>query len=265
MLRIRAFPEPGALPPEDPGAEGREEALIQPRRRPGEAEVTPTVVLTFAPPDHGYLCRLATARGKPRRLWDCTLREGTWDGVPLTIAAPALGAPYAAMVAERLIALGARHLFILGWCGSLCPGSEIGHLFLPVGALPGDGTSPHYAPNHDIIPADETLSRLLAEGLQGVPVPWERGLVWSTDAFYRETPALIRRCREQGAKAMDLELAALLAVARFRGVRAAGLYIVSDELFSLTWRPGGASPEFRRAREIAARVVLDAAREAHHA
>jgi uridine phosphorylase len=262
---VRRFPPVSdpASPAAPPAWE--EEALIQPRRRRGEAEVTPTVVLTFAAPDFRRLCRLTHAAPRPRYLWDCALRQGVWEGVPLTMTAPALGAPYAAMVTERLIALGARNLFILGWCGSLHPGSEIGHLFLPLGALPGDGTSPHYAPNHDIIPADDTLCGCLAARLRDTVLPWGSGLMWSTDALYRETPALLRRCREQGAMAIDLELAALLAVACFRGVRAAGLYIVSDELFASRWRAAGASPEFRLARETAARLVLEAAREAHHA
>jgi purine-nucleoside phosphorylase len=58
---------------------------------------------------------------------------------------------------------------------------------------------------------------------------------------------------------IDLELAALLAVARFRRVAAAALLIVSDELFSLKWRAARGSQPFRAGRQAALRLVLDAA------
>ena len=38
---------------------------------------------------------------------------------PITLMAPALGAPYAVMVLEKLLVLGARMVLALGWCGSL--------------------------------------------------------------------------------------------------------------------------------------------------
>jgi hypothetical protein len=56
-----------------------------------------------------------------------------------------------------------------------------------------------------------------------------------------------------------MELAALLAVARYRGIALAGLLVVSDELADLTWRPGWRTGRFRRARDEAARLILDAA------
>jgi uridine phosphorylase len=239
-------------------AEDRE-ALINPTREAGEEPVTPTVILTFTQPDYQALCRLAQAQAPPRQLWGCAYRAGTWEGASLTLVAPAMGAPYAAMILEKLIALGARRVLALGWCGSVSPEVRLGDLILPTGAVPGDGTSPHYCRGEAEITPHQGLYDLLAVGLPGVEVPWHAGSIWSTDAFYRETVSLIQACQAQGVLGIDLELAALFAVGRFRGVAVAALLVVSDELFTYTWQPAQGAPPFRRGRQAAFRLVLDAA------
>lgn len=248
--------ELGAVLPKIPGDET---ALINPTREPGEEPVAATVLLTFTQPDYQGLCRLIQASEPSHRIWDCAVRSGLWQGAPLTVAAPAMGAPYAAMVLEKLIALGARRVLILGWCGSLAPEVQIGHLILPDRALPGDGTSPHYCRTAQEIFPDEDLCGRLTARLPSAGVPWHTGPVWSTDAFFRETPSLVQACRDRGILGIDLELAALLAVGRFRQVAAAALLVVSDELSSLHWKPARGSEPFRRARRAALQLILDAA------
>jgi uridine phosphorylase len=248
-----------------PGSSGfpaDQDALIHPIREPGEEPVAPTVILTFTQPDYQALCRLIQAREMPRHIWGCACRLGSWEDAALTVAAPALGAPYAAMVLEKLIALGARRVLALGWCGSLTPQVRIGDLILPNKAIPGDGTSPHYCPEPGGIPPHPGLYDLLAASLRTAEVPWHAGPVWSTDAFYRETKGLVKSCQEQGILGIDLELAALFAVARFRGIAMAGLLVVSDELFTLTWQPARGSQPFRLAREKALQSVLEVAAHA---
>lgn len=236
-----------------------QDAVIHPTREPREKSVSPTVILTFTQSDYQALCRLAQTHAPPRRLWGCAYRPGVWEGVSLTVVAPALGAPYAAMILEKLIALGARRILALGWCGSVSPEVRLGDLILPTGAVPGDGTSPHYCQEDSEITPHQGLYDLLAAGLRGIEVPWHAGSIWSTDAFYRETTEMIRSCQAQGVLGIDLELAALLAVGRFRGVAVASLLVVSDELFTHTWHPAQGSEPFRRGRKAALRLVLDAA------
>ena len=239
-----------------------QEVLIDPSREPGEEAVTPTVILTFTQPDYQALCRLLQARDLPRHIWGCACRPGSWKGESLTVAAPAMGAPLAAMVLEKLIALGARRVLVLGWCGSLSSQVRIGELILPSAAIPGDGTSPHYCPEPGDIPPHPGLYDLLAANLPAAEVPWHAGPVWSTDAFYRETRQLVQSCQEQGILGIDMELAALFAVGRFRGIAVAGLLVVSDELFAFAWQQAKGSQPFRLAREKALHVVLEIAAEA---
>jgi uridine phosphorylase len=217
------------------------------------------VVLAFTRPDYQLLCRLAGATGPSRHIWDCPVRAGIWQDRPLTLAGPAVGAPYAALVLEKLIALGARRVLALGWCGSLSPQVKIGDLVLPTAAAPGDGTSGHYAVGEGEPRPDPTLSRLLQDRLEAAGARWHSGPIWTTDAFYRETVGQVKHYQARGFLGVDLELAALLAVAQFRRVPLAALLVVSDELADLTWRPGFRWGAFRRARDLAARLVLEAA------
>ena len=245
--------------PQTAGLSKDHEALIHPGREPGEEPVTATVILTFTQPDYQALCRLTQAVDQPRQVWGCATRPVSWEGAQFTVVAPALGAPYAAMVLEKLIALGARRVLALGWCGSLSSQVRIGDLILPSQALPGDGTAPHYCREPAEILPHPDLYELLAAGLRKTEVPWHVGPVWSTDAFYRETRALVQSCQEQGILGIDLELAALFAVGRFRGIAVAGLLVVSDELFTLQWHPARGSQPFRVARKAALRLVLEVA------
>jgi purine-nucleoside phosphorylase len=52
--------------------------------------------------------------------------------------------------------------------------------------------------------------------LAALPVPMHRGMVWTTDAPYRETEDAIEAARAQGALAVEMEAAALYAFARAR-------------------------------------------------
>ncbi len=244
-----------------------EEGIIQPTARPDEPRVAPRVLLSFTRPDYQVLCQLAQAEAKPRYLWDCATRAGFFDGRPVTLVAPAMGAPYATMVLEKLIALGARLVLVLGWCGSLREDLASGSLVLPTAALPGDGTSRHYLGPADKPRPDETLVALLRHRLQAEGLCWREGPIWTTDAVYRETPALLRHYQSRGALAVDLELAALFAVGHFRRVPVAALLVVSDELATMKWADGHRTEHFRRARDQAARLALTvaAAWEGDHA
>jgi uridine phosphorylase len=239
-----------------------DQALINPTREPGEAPVSPRVILAFTRPDYHNLCRLSRTTGPPRYLWDCGIHEGSWAGKGITVAGPALGAPYAVMILEKLIALGAKVVLALGWCGSLQNQVKVGSLVVPTTAVSGDGTSRHYLPGGRQPAAHGGVCRLLQSRLQHTDIPVHCGPIWTTDAFYRETAAQVSLHQAQGVLGVDLELAALFAVGQYRQVAVAGLLVVSDELADLAWRPGFRTPAFRQGRREATRVLLDVAAQA---
>jgi purine-nucleoside phosphorylase len=135
----------------------------------------------------------------------------------------------------------------------------MGELVLPTAARAGEGISRYYGREGDWARPHRPLCEKLGTRLGQVQVPWHEGPVWTTDAFYRETAELVRYCQQEGILGIEMEMAALFAVGAFRRVPTAGLLVVSDELSSLEWRVEYRSPAFRRAREEAARLVLDVA------
>jgi len=181
-------------------------------------------------------------------------REGK---LPLALAGPLLGAPQAAIVLEKLIALGAQRLWVLGWCGSLQPDLRIGDLIIPTTALSEEGTSGHYPVHEESRRTDPALNEHLVDALQRANLPFITGPVWTTDAIYQETRAKVVAYQNKGILAVEMEISALMTVAAYRSVALAGVLVVSDELSSLEWRHGFMAERILKSSREACTVLLD--------
>jgi uridine phosphorylase len=184
-------------------------------------------------------------------------RIGDGSGGSFALSGPFLGAPQAVIGMEKLIALGVQRIWVLGWCGSLQPDLRIGDLVLPTTALSEEGTSQHYPVGEKMPRADEELSQMLDDALRKNGQSFVRGMVWTTDAPYRETAMKVKTYQEKGVLAVDMEMSALMTLAMYRAVRLSGLLVVSDELFDLKWHSGFKSPELRKTSRVAVKVLLD--------
>jgi uridine phosphorylase len=154
-----------------------------------------------------------------RGLWGYT--GSAPDGRPLTVQSTGMGGPSAAIVAEELIALGARRLVRIGTCGALVDDLELGALIAVEAALPADGTSAALGANASPVPDPGLLERLVAAGIQPATVA-------STDLFYDPRNGLARGWIARGAVAVEMEAATILQVAWRRGVQAACVLGVTD-------------------------------------
>jgi uridine phosphorylase len=167
-----------------------------------------------------------------------------------------LGAPIVAAQAEELIALGATRLISVALAGGLHADLEPGTIVVADRAIRDEGTSHNYLDDDVEVSSDRGLVASLATALAANgPTPLV-GPVWSTDAPYRETREEVRRYGEAGVLAVDMELAALLAVAQVRGVRAAGVLVVGDNLAAGAWRPPARLDAMRDALELAYRTAI---------
>jgi uridine phosphorylase len=178
---------------------------------------------------------------------------------PFSVIASPMGAPMAVMLLEQLIALGARRLLYLGFCGALVPSYRIGDLFLPVQAIREEGTSYHYLPA-DVVPcASPQVQALLQAQAQRRQVPVQQGPIWTTDAPYRETSRKIQQFQEAGVHAVDMEMAALFAVGQYRQCEVGALLVVSDECYHPVWNPGFGASRLRQACDEAVTIAVAAA------
>lgn len=156
-------------------------------------------------------------------------------GRPLILVQPGVGAPMAAMALEALIAMGCRKFVACGGAGVLHPDLPPGMLLVARSAIRDEGTSYHYQPPGRIVTAGRAAFRALCEVLRESKHHFRTGLVWTTDAFYRETRRRVHARRKEGCLAVEMEAAALFAVARFRGVELACLLYAADDLSGANW------------------------------
>lgn len=156
-------------------------------------------------------------------------------GAPVVLVNPGVGAPAAVSSLEIIISLGARHIIGCGGAGIVRPGFDVGHVIIPTSAVRDEGTSYHYAPaGAEVSPHPDALAAIDAV-LGEAGVPHDRGPVWTTDAFFRETPAKVARRRAQGCVAVEMEAAAMFACATFRGVRYGQLLYAGDDVSAAEW------------------------------
>ena len=232
------------------------DAIIQPRRSKGAPRLGPAAVLAATGPDLRRLRdRLGFGADPGRPLHIGRLYTASESLPGLSLAGPMVGAPYAVMVAEALIAWGSRRLIFLGWCGSIVEQVAIGDLVLATSAFIDEGTSRHYLPDPCRSAASPALARIISDGCAAGGIRIHAGAVWTTDAPYRETPDQVLDYRRRGALAVEMEVSALYSVAAFRRVEAAALLVVSDDLSSLRWAPGFNDPRFALGREAAADII----------
>lgn len=166
----------------------------------------------------------------------------------VSILRAGVGAPAAVIQAEEMAVLGMRYLVGIGYCGSLQPDLPVSALVIAGACVREEGTSYHYLAAHEAVgPSPRVVEALRAAGAADARV----GRHWSTDAIYRETRDKVRAYAAEGVLAVDMEAAALYAVARYRGFQAALLLVVSDELWQEPWRPGFAETGAASRRALA--------------
>jgi uridine phosphorylase len=190
---------------------------------------------------------------------DTMLIESSGREVAL-VANFGIGAPVAAVMLEDLIALGAREVISIGTAGALQPGMRIGDIVVCNRAIRDEGTSHHYLPAARHAIASPALTARAQVALDARGVPYTTGTSWTVDAPYRETVGEARHYRDEGVVCVEMEAAALFAVAQHRGAAVTSLLTVSDSLADLEWAPAFHADETLAGLETlfdAALAVLD--------
>ncbi|MBE6929920.1 MAG: phosphorylase [Ruminococcaceae bacterium] len=155
--------------------------------------------------------------------------EVTVEGETICMMLASVGAGSIAMQADWLFGQGVETLFVCGSCGVLTDLPE-GHVILPDRALRDEGASYHYlAPSRYAYPTAECVE-VLARTIEKRGIPYVRTMAWSTDGFYRETPELVEYRKSEGCGVVEMECAALAAVATFRGKKFGQLLYSGDNL-----------------------------------
>lgn len=169
-----------------------------------------------------------------------------------------VGAPVVGVLVEMFAVWGVARLVWLGIAGGLQPELRTGDLVLVETAVRDEGTSHHYLPSEPTVAASPRLTESVAQAITQANLPYQTGATWSTDAPYRETAVAVRHYQQLGVQTVEMEVAALFAVAHYCQKEAAALLAVSDLLAGGVWQQATSPhlPEQRLAQALDGLVRL---------
>lgn len=179
-----------------------------------------------------------------------------YKGKKVCLAQAPVGSAPAAQFMDWLIGYGVDKIISTGTCGVLTNIEENAFL-VPVRALRDEGTSYHYAPPSRYMDVNVEAISAIEQVLEQLGVPYEEVMTWSTDGFYRETAEKVAYRKEEGCAVVEMECAALAAVAQLRGVIWGELLFTADSLADLDnydQRDWGAEA-FKKTLELCLEIV----------
>jgi uridine phosphorylase len=211
IVSARQFNAPSAFTPE---------SLLREARRQKDLDEQPVPAVCLLDPDGDVVRRLQT-QGRSRRHngWACyhtEMQVFEQDGIEIGVIGCAVGAPFAVLVAEQLFASGCEVLISVTSAGQLAATQAPPYFILIDRALRDEGTSYHYLPAGEYSRAPASVLRRLEGAFDASGVDVLRGASWTTDAPFRETEDAIAAHRERGLLSVEMEAAALYALAEAR-------------------------------------------------
>jgi len=235
------------------------DAVVNPQKTKNSPDIGSVAVMAATRPDLIYLSELFHfSKDDYQRLYLSRLYFDRNNPGGPSVTGPFVGAPYAVMLLENLIAWGASQIIFIGWCGAVSEKVKIGDLILPTSVYIDEGTSKHYgAGGSSYLQADFPMVSKARQVLDNNNCDYHEGTIWTTDAIYRETQPEVLTHQQNGVLAVEMEISALYAVAQFRRVDLAGILVVSDELSSSNWRPGFKQDRFMQSRKTACRLIAE--------
>lgn len=188
---------------------------------------------------------------------DTPVYDLDYDGKRITLVQALVGAPMAAASIDEMTAYGCKKFIACGGCGVLEKDLGVGHLIIPTSAVRDEGTSYHYvAPSREVAMSTHAV-RMIEDTLLKRDIPHLKAKTWTTDAFYRETPAKIKRRKEEGCVTVEMETSAFIAAAQYNDVEFGQILYAGDSLAGEEWDQRSWHDR-HDVRELVLRLAIDA-------
>lgn len=156
---------------------------------------------------------------------------GTYQGKRISVMGTGMGCPSIGIYSYELIhEYGVKNLIRVGSCGGIRKDLKVGELVMAMGAST-DGAYGHQYElpgTYSAIGSYELLEQAVGAARERNH-PFRVGNVLSSDLFYTETPEW-QRWAKMGLLAIEMESYALYCNANRAGVRALGIFTVSDSI-----------------------------------
>ena len=163
---------------------------------------------------------------------------GTLEGEKVSVTSSGIGGPSTAIAVEELVMCGADTFIRIGTSGGIDLDVKSGDVVVATGAIRMEGTSREYAPIEFPAVANFDVTGALIQGAKNVKADYHVGVVQCKDSFYGQHSPDTKPvsyelenkweawCR-LGAKASEMESAALFIVASYLKVRAGSVFLVA--------------------------------------
>jgi len=191
-----------------------------------------------------------------------TVVTGRYGDAELTVCSTGIGSPSAAIAVEELARVGVETFLRVGTTGALQADVEIGDMVVATAAAKDEGTTERYEPTAYPAVADFEAVAALREAATANDEALHVGPVATDDAFYAETEAYVESWSEAGILAVEMEAAAILTLARRKGLAAGAICTVDGNLVRGTQKGAGGEELPPKARDNVGRAIglaLDAA------
>ncbi len=211
ILSKRQYAEPSVFTPEN---------LLREARRQKSLRKSNVPAICVLDPDGDILRWFkAQKRATLDSNWACyhtDLYRFNGQGIEFGIIGCAVGASFAVLVAEELFASGCELVISVTSAGQIVELADPPYFVLIEKALRDEGTSYHYLPPSEFSSISQKLLSMLNRAFGDASVPIYHGSTWTTDAPFRETMAAIEQAKHKGIMGVEMEAAALYALAEAR-------------------------------------------------
>lgn len=146
-----------------------------------------------------------------------------------------VGCPACAGNLECFYAMGIKKVMFCGGGGVLDKSIPVGTLIVVEGAIRDEGFSFKYLPPERIVYSDKKVVEKIDTYLDGHKIPYTNGIMWTTDAMFRETPSCIEKRKAEGAKVVEMEQAGCLAIAKVKGFDYGAIIYGGDDVSGDKW------------------------------
>ncbi|NUE03417.1 nucleoside phosphorylase [Halorubraceae archaeon YAN] len=202
--------------------------------------------IAIIPGDPGRVDRIAAQCENPVTISEnreYKIVNATYEGTDLTICSTGIGCPSAAIAVEELHAVGVETVIRCGTTGALQNGMEIGDMVVATGAAKEEGTSKRY--ESEVYPAvpDYDVLTALVDAAEANDEDVHVGPIVSDDAFYNESEEFVQDWEAANLLAIEMEAAAVFALARRKGMRAGAICTVDGNLVEGTQKGADSDDE----------------------
>lgn len=190
--------------------------------------ITPYVLVVGDPDRARHFSERLDAARQVGRFREYHTFQGTWRGLPLTIASHGVGGAGAAVCFEELAQGGAKTVIRLGTCGSFLPNVRSGGLLIATAAVREDGITDRLAPASYPAICDPDVTRALTDAAAAHGgLVFGSGVIMTSGVFYPGAfPRQVEVWRKLPVIGAEMELAVLAIVGALRGLRVGGIFTV---------------------------------------